>query len=66
MVTEDKSLAAMIQNDEEKSWMLPLLDFRNYIAAYNQKDENGEKIDQDDLDRKRTRFPPDDRKPNLA
>lgn len=56
MVTEDKSLAAMIQNDEEKSWMLPLLDFRNYIAAYNQKDENGEKIDQDDLDRKRRDF----------
>lgn len=56
MVTEDKSLAAMIQNDEEKSWMLPLLDFRNYIAAYNQKDENGEKIVQDDLDRKRRDF----------
>ena len=50
MVTQDKSLAAMIQNDEEKSWMLPLLDFRNYIAAYNQ----GE--DQDDLDRKRRDF----------
>lgn len=33
MVSEDKSMAAMIQNDEEKSWMLPLLDFRNYIAA---------------------------------
>lgn len=56
MVTEDKSLAAMIQNDEEKSWMLPLLDFRNYIAAYNQKGENGEKIDQDELDRKRRDF----------
>lgn len=33
LVTEDKSMAAMIQNDEEKSWMLPLLDFRNDIAA---------------------------------
>ena len=33
MVTEDKSMAAMIQNDEEKSWMLPMLDFRNYIAG---------------------------------
>lgn len=32
MVTEDKSMAAMIQNDEEKSWMLPMLDFRNYIG----------------------------------
>ena len=40
----------MIQNDEEKSWMLPLLDFRNYIAAYNQGES------QDDLDRKRRDF----------
>jgi DNA sulfur modification protein DndC len=34
MVTEDKSMAAMIQNDEEKSWMLPMLKFRNYIAGF--------------------------------
>ena len=33
MVTEDKSMAAMIQNDEEKAWMLPMLEFRNEIAA---------------------------------
>lgn len=33
MVTEDKSMAAMIQNDEEKSWMLPMLEFRNFIAG---------------------------------
>lgn len=33
LVTEDKSMAAMIQNDEEKAWMLPMLDFRNEIAA---------------------------------
>ena len=33
MVTEDKSMAAMIQNDEEKAWMLPLLEFRNYIVG---------------------------------
>ena len=26
-------MAAMIQNDEEKAWMLPLLDLRNEIAA---------------------------------
>lgn len=50
MVTQDKSLAAMIQNDEEKSWMLPLLDFRNYIAAYNQGK------DQDELNRSRRDF----------
>ena len=29
MVSEDKSMQAMIQNDEEKKWMSPLLDFRN-------------------------------------
>jgi len=29
MVTEDKSMKAMIQNDEEKQWMQPLLQFRN-------------------------------------
>ena len=52
MVTEDKSLAAMIQNDEEKSWMLPLLDFRNYIAAYNQNND----MTQNELDRKRRDF----------
>lgn len=52
MVTEDKSLAAMIQNDEEKSWMLPLLDFRNYIAAYNQSSD----MSQNELDRSRRDF----------
>ena len=34
MVTEDKSMAAMIQNDEEKAWMLPMLEFRDEIAGY--------------------------------
>jgi len=29
MVEQDKSMAAMIQNDEEKAWMAPLLDLRN-------------------------------------
>lgn len=52
MVTEDKSLSAMIQNDEEKSWMLPLLDFRNYIAGYKQ----GQDISQNELDRSRRDF----------
>jgi len=31
MVEKDKSMAAMIQNDEEKEWMLPLLDLRNEL-----------------------------------
>lgn len=35
MVEEDKSMAAMIHNDEEKAWMLPMLEFRNEIADRN-------------------------------
>ncbi len=31
LVEEDKSMAAMIKNDIEKEWMLPLLQFRNNI-----------------------------------
>lgn len=29
LVDQDKSMSAMIQNDEEKEWMLPLLELRN-------------------------------------
>ena len=32
VVTKDKSMAAMIQNDTEKEWMQPLLDIRDAIA----------------------------------
>lgn len=32
MVEQDKSMAAMIMNDSEKEWMMPLLEFRNYIG----------------------------------
>lgn len=52
MVTDDKSLSAMIQNDEEKAWMLPLLDFRNYIAAYSQDSD----MTQNEMDRGRRDF----------
>lgn len=31
LVDEDKSMTAMIQNDFEKEWMLPLLDIRNEL-----------------------------------
>ncbi len=31
LVDKDKSMSAMIQNDEEKEWMLPLLDFRDEL-----------------------------------
>lgn len=43
VVSEDRSMAAMIHNDEEKAWMLPLLEFRNDIAGkYN---EDGTKLE---------------------
>ena len=32
LVSQDRSMTAMIQNDEEKEWMLPLLEFRNKLA----------------------------------
>ena len=31
LVDEDKSMGAMIQNDEEKEWMLPMLELRNEL-----------------------------------
>jgi len=31
LVEQDKSMAAMIRNDEEKGWMLPLLEIRNAL-----------------------------------
>lgn len=31
LVDEDKSMGAMIQNDDEKEWMLPLLELRNEL-----------------------------------
>jgi DNA sulfur modification protein DndC len=31
LVEQDKSMTAMIQNDEEKEWMMPLLDLRNAL-----------------------------------
>jgi DNA sulfur modification protein DndC len=31
LVSQDKSLTAMIQNDEQKEWMQPLLDFRKEL-----------------------------------
>ena len=32
MVEKDKSMEAMIANDEEKAWMTPLLEFRNHFG----------------------------------
>ena len=38
MVEQDKSMAAMISNDSEKEWMIPLLEFRNEFG-----DEDGDR-----------------------
>ncbi|HLO88542.1 MAG TPA: DNA phosphorothioation system sulfurtransferase DndC [Nostocaceae cyanobacterium] len=35
IVSQDKSMEAMIQNDEEKEWMQPLLDLRNELDTEN-------------------------------
>lgn len=48
LVDQDKSMTAMIQNDEEKEWMLPLLSLRNEM------DFKGEEARK--LDRKRRDF----------
>jgi DNA sulfur modification protein DndC len=38
MVTQDKSLTAMIQNDAEKEWLQPLLDFRVELDVEDSRD----------------------------
>lgn len=38
LISEDKSMAAMIQNDAEKEWMQPLLDLRNELDVYDDHD----------------------------
>jgi DNA sulfur modification protein DndC len=38
MVEQDKSMSAMIQNDQEKEWMLPLLQLRNELDVGDDKD----------------------------
>lgn len=37
MVSQDKSMGAMVQNDVEKEWMLPLLRFRDRLAVKNEE-----------------------------
>jgi len=37
LVDQDKSMAAMILNDEDKEWMQPLLDIRNELDVRNKK-----------------------------
>lgn len=50
VVSQDKSMEAMIQNDWEKAWMTPLLQFRNEIGQLN---ENGVLDDWDRRDFRR-------------
>ena len=47
MVSQDKSMEAMIQNDEEKEWMQPLLDIRNELDV---RDAKGHHADHDRRD----------------
>ena len=39
MVNKDKSMEAMIQNDEEKEWLQPLLNLRNELDIQNDRDK---------------------------
>lgn len=39
MVSQDKSMQAMIQNDEQKQWMQPILDFRNKNLAVEDRND---------------------------
>ena len=48
LVEQDKSMTAMIQNDEEKEWMMPLLDLRNALDF--RKDAKGEYAENSDRD----------------
>jgi DNA sulfur modification protein DndC len=46
LVEKDKSMTAMIQNDQEKEWMMPLLDLRNALDfRANGVSETGENTD---------------------
>lgn len=37
LVEKDKSMSAMVQNDQEKEWMLPLVQFRNELDDPNDR-----------------------------
>jgi DNA sulfur modification protein DndC len=39
MVSKDKSMEAMIQNDEDKEWLQPLLDLRNELDLKDDRDK---------------------------
>lgn len=39
LVNKDKSMEAMIQNDEEKEWLQPLLEIRNELDIHDDRDK---------------------------
>jgi DNA sulfur modification protein DndC len=45
LVDKDKSMTAMIQNDQDKEWMLPLLEFRNEMDFRGKEDAEKKKRD---------------------
>lgn len=45
LVDKDKSMTAMVQNDADKEWMMPLLDLRNALDFRNGKGPDGENSD---------------------
>ena len=45
LVDKDKSMTAMVQNDEEKEWMRPLLELRNALDFRNMVGPDGENSD---------------------
>lgn len=47
LVDQDKSMAAMIQNDTEKEWMLPLLALRNTLDMRDDEGFRGDQINRD-------------------
>jgi DNA sulfur modification protein DndC len=52
LVDQDKSMSAMIQNDYEKEWMLPLLELRNELDF---REEDARKLDRQRRDFRRIR-----------
>jgi DNA sulfur modification protein DndC len=45
LVDKDKSMTAMVQNDEEKEWMRPLMELRNALDFRNMVGPDGENSD---------------------
>ncbi len=37
LANKDRSMEAMIQNDEEKEWLQPLLDIRNELDVHQER-----------------------------